>query len=285
MRKLPIIYSLSLCALAMAGAVALLMWGTPTVQAAPAAEPPLTIVKPLTITPVNPSAGQLVTAEFAVRNDGTEPIFLLHLGAAGRAPGCVDFNCPRVVNFAIAEDVTIAPGATYTYQEQRTFLQEGAYFFQLTYEAVIYQWRFVGDRVDVNVVPGLNLSSPLVLTPVEPGLGESVQATFVLSNAGSSPITVRNLVVGARGPNCVPGDWSCTSRPDHPSVDNLTLAPGESYAYSAERSYSQNGRYFVQVSFIDEAGEWQQIGDLISFTVGDPNAQSAVFLYLPAVQR
>ena len=225
--------ALAVCAL---GTVLWTARATASAPQGPQAEPPLTIVEPLTISSLSPSAGQLVTATFAVRNDGAEPIFLLHLLAAGRAPGCVDFGCPKVENFPVDADLTIAPGETYRYEAQRIFLPEGAYFFQLTYEVVATQWRFIGDRIGANVGPGLRLTQPLLLTPAEPAPGEPVLAQFELTNAGSVPISVSQLVAGARGPNCVPADWRCESRPDHAFVDNLVLDPGESYAYSATRA-------------------------------------------------
>lgn len=270
-------------------ALGTVLWTARATASAPQvsqAEPALTIVEPLTISSLSPSAGKLVTATFAVRNDGAEPIFLLHLLAAGRPPGCVDFGCSEVEDFAVDADLTIAPGETYRYEAQRIFLPEGAYFFQLTYEVVATEWHFIGDRVDVNVGPGLRLTQPFVLTPADPAPGEPVLAQFELTNAGSAPIFIPRMVAGARGPNCVSADWSCESRPDHAYVDNLLLDPGESYAYSATRAYAQAGAYFVQAAFIDEAGEWQQIGERIDFVVaGVPVGTDLYSLYLPAVQR
>ena len=68
-------------------------------------------------------------------------------------------------------------------------------------------------------------------------------------------------MVGARGPNCVPADWSCTSRPDFAQVNNFTLAPGEVYDYSASRTFAENGNYFFQVFFINALGQWEPIGE------------------------
>jgi hypothetical protein len=284
MRKLRLPHRTLLLAFVVPFALVLFLTAAPPASAATQVEPPLTIVKPLTISSLSPAAGKLVTAEFAIRNDGANPMYLYHLGAAGRAPGCVDFNCPRVENFEIAEGVTLAPGQTYDYKEQRTFTVEGAYFFQLTYEVVVQQWSFVGDRIDVTVQPGLRLTQPLAVTPVHPAKNQQVPAQFEIANAGTEPITLGRLVVGARGPDCVPATWDCTRRPDYSFVNDLTLAPGESYEYSATRSFTENGRYWVQVSFIDEAGEWQQIGERIDFLVSDIGGVGIENLFLPLVQ-
>jgi hypothetical protein len=285
MRKYLIVQPYLLLALVVSLALVLFAVPAPAASAATEAEPPLTIVKPLTITPLNPMAGKVVTAEFSIRNDGAEAVFLYQLGAAGRAPGCTDFSCSAVENFEIFKDVTIGPGETFDYKQQRIFLEEGVHFFQLTYEAIPREWRFIGDRVEVDVQPGLRLTQPLVLNPSAPAKDADVLATFELANAGTEPLSLARLVVGARGPDCVPADWSCTARPDHPAVDNLTLAPGEAYQYSATRAYADNGRYFVQVSFIGEAGVWEQIGERIQFLVSDIGGVGTENLYLPLVNR
>jgi hypothetical protein len=285
MRKYLTVQPYFLLALVVSLALVWFAVPAPAASAATEAEPPLTIVKPLTITPLNPMAGKVVTAEFSIRNDGAEAVFLYQLGAAGRAPGCTDFSCSEVENFEIFKDVTIGPGETFDYKQQRIFLTEGVHFFQLTYEAIPRQWRFIGDRVEVDVQPGLRLTEPLVLNPSAPAKDAAVLATFKLANAGSEPLSFARLVVGARGPDCVPADWSCTARPDHPVVDNLTLAPGEAYQYSATRAYADNGRYFVQVSFIGEAGVWEQIGERIQFLVSGIGGVGTENLYLPLVNR
>jgi hypothetical protein len=256
----------------------------PSAPIAPAADPLLTIVQPLTITPTAPEAGRVVTATFAVRNDGPAPVTFIQIGAGGRGPSCTNFQCGEVINFTLAKDVTLAPGETYNYSDQHIFLTEGAHFFSIVYEVVSADWRFPGSRVDITVAPGLRLDAPLVLTPDFPARNEVVTATFQLANAGTTPVTLARLVVGARGPDCVPATLDCTKRPDHAAIDNLTLAPGEVYSYAATRTYTENGRYFVQVFFISELGEWEAIGRRIDFVVSETGGVGAANLYLPLVQ-
>ena len=255
-----------------------------TASAAPGAAP-LTIVTPLTVTPPAPAAAlDVVTATFAVRNDGAQPLFLYHLGAGGRGPSCTNFQCGEVENFELAADVTLAPGQIYTYTESRIFVKEGLHFFQIVYETVPTEWQFIGSRVDMTVQPGLRLSQPLTLTPNNPARNAPVLAEFQLTNAGTEPFTTTALVVGARGPNCVPADWSCTLRPDFEQVNNLTLAPGAVYDYSATRTFSENGNYFFQVFFINVLGQWEPMGKRIQFTVSEVGGVGTESLYLPLVK-
>jgi hypothetical protein len=265
--------------------LALLVVLSPTASAAPTAEAPLTVVNPLTVTPLAPEAGtEVVTATFAVRNDGAQPLFLYHLGAGGRGPSCTDFKCGEIENFELAADVTLAPGETYTYTQQRIFVKEGTHFFQVVYETVPTEWQFLGGRVDMTVQPGLRLSVPLTLTPDNPARNASVAAAFQLTNAGTEPFTTTTLVVGARGPNCVPADWSCASRPDFAEVGSFTLAPGEVYDYRASRTFAENGTYFFQVFFVNALGQWEPIGERLQFTVSEIGGVGTESLYLPLIQ-
>ena len=264
--------------------VALLVALAPTASAAPAAPAPLTIVAPLSLTPAAPEGGMdVVTATFAVRNDGTQPLFLYHLGAGGRGPSCTDFKCGEIENFELAKNVTLAPGETYTYMQPRIFVNEGPYFFQIVYETVPTEWQFIGDRVDMTVAPGLRLTQPLTFTPNNPARDAAVLAQFQLTNSGTETFTTTTLVVGARGPNCVPADWSCTARPDFAPVENFTLAPGAVYDYSATRTFAENGNYYFQVFFINALGQWETMGDRQRFTVSDVGGVGTENVYLPLI--
>lgn len=285
MRKLVITQPYFLLAVMVPIILALSIALAPTASAAPDAAAPLTIVTPLALTPVAPQGGMdVVTATFAVRNDGTQPLFLYHLGAGGRGPSCTDFKCGEIENFELAANVTLAPGETYTYTQPRIFVNEGPYFFQIVYETVPAEWQFIGDRVDLAVEPGLRLTQPLTFTPNNPARNATVLAQFQLTNSGTETFTTTTLVVGARGPNCVPADWSCPSRPDFDTVNNFTLAPGEVHDYSASRSFSENGSYYFQVFFINALGQWETIGDRLRFTVSDIGGVGTASLYLPLVK-
>jgi hypothetical protein len=286
-------------AIALTLAFALLLGLTPTAAATPllaattalpaaparaAADPQLTVVQPLTLTTLTPETGRPVTATFAVRNDGPTAVTLIQIGAGGRGPSCTDFQCGDVINFDLAQNITIAPGETYTYADAHVFLTAGPHFFSIVYEETAADWRFIGSRVDVTLTPGLTLTTPLLLTPANPARNAVVTATFALANLGATPVTLARLVVGARGPDCVPATVDCTLRPDHPAVDNLTLAPGETYTYTATRTYTENGRYFVGVFFISELDEWESIGPRLNFMVSEIGGVGAENLFLPLIQ-
>jgi hypothetical protein len=234
-------------------------------------EPPLTIVTPLTLTPPMPDAGQPVTARFSVRNDGIAAVALDRIGVGGRGPGCANFRCTNYKDFPLLPAVTIAPGETYTYEQRRAFVTAGAHFFQISYQTPAGGWRMLGERVRAAVGRGLEFTRSLTLTP-SGSRSNLVLAVFEVTNAGTSPIRLRRLGVALRGPGCPLNNWGCTRRPDYPFAVNVTLDPGESFAFRSWRLLQEPGRYFAQVSVQDATGVWDRIGVRINYTVTPPNA-------------
>jgi addiction module HigA family antidote len=62
--------------------------------------------------------------------------------------------------------------------------------------------------------------------------------------------------VGARGPNCTPGDWLCSRYQDFPFREQVTILAGQSYSYSGQRTFLEAGNYFAQISYESPAGAW-----------------------------
>jgi hypothetical protein len=258
------------CAVLSAGAAA-------AVQAAPAADLPLAVVVPLTLDPPDPSAGELVTATFTLRNEGAAAVTLLRVGAGGRGPGCGDFVCDNYQDFPLAAAVTIGAGQTYRYEAARTLAAAGPYFFQVTYEAPAGNWHFLDARLDVTVGRGLELLRALTLTPaapttaapttVAPTTVDLVTAEFELVNAGTKTLSFQKIGVGVRGPACTLGDWGCTELLDFPFAENVTLGPGERLPFRSWRLFPAAGSHFAQISVLDAAGTWGMLGSRRDLTV------------------
>ena len=153
-----------------------------------------------------------------------------------------------------------------------------SYQFQTLYWAVgvAYapngaDWSQSSFRLDSLVV-----TSPLVMTPSSPVVGETVRAQFTITNESSQAITVKRIVAGGRGPNCA--DWSCTTGADFPSETgnpadtSITIQAGGSFSYDRQRIFTAAGSgYFVQPFIEDAAGGWHndmQGSNMISFSVG-----------------
>jgi hypothetical protein len=236
-----------------------------TVQAA---SDDLVVVTPLVLSPATPTAGELVTASFSIRNLSGSPITLNRIGVGGRGPGCSDFACETSYrDFELTPNVTIGAGLTYVYQAQRSFPDAGAHFVQISYEQPAGSWHFLGSRIDFTVLPGMVVSEPLALSTTNPTTKDLVYANFTLRNDGSAPVTYLKVGIGGRGPDCVAGDWACPSFADYPWFENVTLAPGQSRRFSSFRVYGAPGAYFAQLSIQDSQGTWSNIGTRFDLSV------------------
>jgi len=229
----------------------------------------LEVVTALQLIPANPDAGELVTASFVIKNTGSQTAVLTRLGVGARGPGCTqgDWNCAQYQDFPFLEQVSIEPGQTYTYTQQRSFAAAGSFFARISYEYPAGAWYFLGDMLNFDVSPGLQVSSDLALTPANPRSDQLVKVTFTLHNAGASAVTLQKLGVGARGPGCAPGNWSCASNVDFAYRDGVTIQPSASFAYEDWRLFNAEGSYFAQISALDSLGVWQHLGSQRAFTV------------------
>ncbi len=91
-------------------------------------QPGLTLTTDLTLSPGAPMVGESVTATYQVRNDGPRPLQLPAIGLVARGPGCTNWECGPILDFPHVEDIVLNPAATYTFQNSRTFITNGAHF-------------------------------------------------------------------------------------------------------------------------------------------------------------
>lgn len=216
----------------------------------------LEVVSPLTLTPSTPLAGESVTAEFKLKNMGNHVLHYERIGVGAHGPNCQDWSCNSPVDYPWHENVTIQPGQEIIYSQMRTFIEPGSdYFAQITLFGGEDFWWQLGDIKRFLVSPGIEISTPISLTPQDPSVFEPVVASYTIQNKGSRAITIRRLGVVARGPNCV--DWTCERNVDFQPVENITLLPGQDYTYLGQRSFAIPGQgYFVEPAFEDLNGWW-----------------------------
>ena len=107
---------------------------------------------------------------------------------------------------------------------------------------------------------------PLVLSSTTPWAGSSVRAQFTVKNIGGQAITIQELAAGARLGSDWNGTWS-----DFRHVANITLQPGQEYAYDQSRTFSPAGAYFAE-PVIQVNGSWGGItgANRVTFTVSTP---------------
>jgi len=97
-----------------------------------------------------------------------------------------------------------------------------------------------------------------------------INQVIKVRNASSAPVTLRGLLVQARGP----GDKQDTL--DFPPVENVTIQPGDTYALGSARNFRnfpEPGTYKFSVGYRTQDGVWHTIptasgvNDTAQFTV------------------
>ncbi len=102
-------------------------------------------------------------------------------------------------------------------------------------------------------------SQPILSGDVIP-LNRTVTVIFNLLNNGTSPITIKAVVIGSRGPgvNCDNKNVDKWSAPDNPfpTATNIAIQPGKQYEYQGTRAYYLPGKYFLEPIIQGPNGDW-----------------------------
>jgi Domain of unknown function (DUF4091)/Spherulation-specific family 4 len=105
----------------------------------------------------------------------------------------------------------------------------------------------------------LSLTAGLAIAPATPTAGQPFMASYTVTNTGGQPLTVPVLFVGARDPSGANADFGY--------VSNVTLQPGQPYAFQQPHTFDNTGTYSAwPAAYID--GVYQAI---------DPAAPPAQF--------
>lgn len=112
---------------------------TRTPTSTPTATPTLTpadvrLISDLQISELNPLVGESVEATFKVRNYGEQTFTATYFGVKGRGPD------DSIQDFPLIENFSLAPGAEYTYSEDRSFSEPGEYWFAPHYSPDGSKW-------------------------------------------------------------------------------------------------------------------------------------------------
>src|SRR5947207_7154939 len=117
----------------------------------------------------------------------------------------------------------------------------------------------VNVTVSNNATGQLTVTSGMVLSPASPAVNQTTTAAFTVQNTGTGPFSVQYFLVGARDP--------ANANVDFPASAPVTLQPGQSYSYSASRSFATAGSYSAWPAYY--AGtNWIQLATPVNFAVG-----------------
>jgi hypothetical protein len=216
---------------------------------------PLTVTSALALSPVSPAPNQATTATFVVKNTGTTVFSAQYflVGARDSSNANVDFPASAAV--------TLQPGQSFTYSGSRSFTATGTYSAWPSYFDGT-NWIQIAPTSNFTVQtasPGkLTVTSAMAFSPASPAVNQSTTATFIVQNTGGTAFSVQNFLVGARNP--------ANANVDFPSSATVTLQPGQSFTYSAARSFTATGTYSAWPSYFDGTN-WFQLATPTNFIV------------------
>lgn len=210
------------------------------------------IVSGLTASPVNAVAGRNVTVSFQIRNDAEEAIDVGRMAVAARDPQ------GRNVDFA-PEDVTIAPHTTYTYSKTQTLMKTGYYNFSIVNYRSTSGWSTSyplsangSIARELRKWSGNNplITTSLTLNPVWPAVGQTVTASFVVTNNGDVDMPLGLVALGARDPQGKNVDLA-------PDLDVVVPAKG-TYTYTKTTVFNSVGDYSLFILNRNDEMGWNQ---------------------------
>lgn len=231
----------------------------------------------------NPLAGEVVTAEYNLRNISGRPLGLSGILVGVHGPYCETWDCPNISDFPWATDIVIEPGQTYRYSQERAFyIVDDQYFYEYLTVDNNNTWKSYKPTSSLVVSRGIEITEPVTLTPPIPFVGQEVNAQFTIKNFGTRTISLPYLMVVAKGPNC--DSWDCPDGwADFPWVTNLSLDPGEEYTYSQSRPFYRSGEgYLADAAFGDNNIWWYEVPNntRYNFYVIEPFK-----LFLPVIKK
>jgi hypothetical protein len=219
----------------------------------------LTVTTPLALSPASPVVNQSTTATFTVKNTGTAAITVQSFVAAARDSSSAN------VDFPASGAITLQAGQSYTYSAARSFATAGGYTTWPSWFDGTNWFNLASSSsftVQSGTTPGIfTVSTPMALSPASPAVNQSDTATFTVTNTGGSPITAQNFLVGGRDPS--------NANVDFPASAAVTLQPGQSFTYSAARTFATAGTYSAWPSYFDGTN-WFQLATPVNFTVTQP---------------
>ncbi len=209
--------------------------------------------------------GESISGTFTIANRGGANLVMNRIVIAGRLAGtCPNNQCPDFTPGP--SSITLAPGQTVSYSGTFNPSRGGHYTFSVAYENSDGTWVMPVERENKNtnqlsidvatVLPNVVVSKSLTVTP-DGGtfpLGQKVNGAFSITNRGSAPLTMRQVLIAGRLGSICP-DNVC---PDFgPIKPNVTLNPGETWDYSGGITLTKAGTYTFYVAYQTLDEKWE----------------------------
>jgi murein DD-endopeptidase MepM/ murein hydrolase activator NlpD len=180
-------------------------------------------------------------------------------------------DLPAVNQAAISDNwVPLASGHQFTaaLHELRLANNTGEIGKEVAFDAVRVLFRGNSSTLLPNPV----VSESLIVSPGPAYVaGQTVTATFAITNRGFAPVTFTRLLVGGR----LNGDSSCSGGcPDFTDRPSQTLSPGQTYFYSGTQTLYRPGDYSFFVAYVPVGGNW------VSHVPTDPGVNNTAAIHV-----
>ena len=216
----------------------------------------LEVTRNLWVSPSNATTDSTLTASFIIKNSSNTAMTVNTLTVALRDSANNNLNFPEVKN------ITLQPGASYEYLEQRTVENPGDYRAWIAAELPSGGWSkdwpysqnksIVRERTfTVKGLPSVSLSRHLYFSRSGEYTTEDTSlGSFVIRNDSSVATKIDGLKISA--------EHSSGKRLDFPVTENVTLQPGQEYQYTARKRLELAGTYKIWVEVMTPYGQWSK---------------------------
>jgi hypothetical protein len=205
--------------------------------------PGISVTTGLATDTATPHVGQQTKLSFQVKNFGDSPANLGKMGLIVRDPQGANRD-------PWWTDVTVAAGATYTYEVPMSFNKTGTWSFELANYNADDGWNTsypasetgsIVRKMTLRVAPSVTVTTGVAFADVaEPRVGKGSAATFTLTNHSDSAVYVGTVGLAARGPQGENLDvgWD----------QNVTIPAGGTYTYNKTAYLAASGTVWLWVS-------------------------------------
>lgn len=204
-----------------------------------------TVKTPLTLSPTSSyRTNSSITGNFTIRNNSA--VYPMNIG---RMKVAVRDSKKAGYDFPSSPELTLAPGQEYVYNLSRTLPNAGTYTLWITNHRAAHGWSDTypvsGNtnqirKRTISLKDAVTLTKQLTLSPASPRKNQTVTATFMIKNHGTTSVNIGRVKVAGRGGKGANHDFA--------SSPVLTLAPGQTYTYSASRKLSKVGTYTLWIT-------------------------------------
>lgn len=211
----------------------------------------------LSVAPSTLVEGVVATASFTLKNNSSAEVVVDEMTVAMRDESGDNVNFPSV------RDIIIAPGSTYTYRQERKIVSTGKHSLWIAIRTPAGLWsrdwpqsnssKIIRDRnVEVESIPKVSVTKSLSVNPMNDlSTIDNVKATFEIKNEDTKTVSIPEMVVAARDQDGNNVNFS--------TIKDLALQPGQTYEYSKERQFNDEGTHRLWIAVRDPSGSWSRV--------------------------